>query len=324
MSAAADFANWLADKQRLLVVSHQRPDGDAIGSQLGLHHCLQALGKDSVPFVDAPLPARYEPYAVPELIVCLPMDLSDFDGLICLDCSNPERLALPNGLPLAAFDLPTYAIDHHIDNSRYADQVHVDATRAATAAILAEFIRENGWPLPKPGATQLYIGMITDTGGFRFSNTTPETLRTAAWLLDQGADFAQANNDIFFNEPLPMLRLQARIIEETRTEFDGQLAYFVLRDEMLQEFGIDARDTEDVIDVVRQVAGAKIVCRMNPSGDGMRFSLRSKDDAYPVIGIAHEIGGGGHQMAAGAHRSGISIAEAEQLLIDLVGKVLNE
>jgi phosphoesterase RecJ-like protein len=324
VSAAAAFATWLADKTRLLVVTHQRPDGDAIGSLLGLHHCLLALGKDSVPFVDAPLPARYRPYAHSDLLVCIPMDLNDFDGIICLDSANEDRLALPNDLAFADFDLPSCTIDHHVDNTGYGDLSHVDPTRAATASILADIIRENAWSLPPEGATLLYLGTVTDTGGFHFSNTTSETLRTAAWLLDHAADFARVMNDIFFNAPLSMLRLRARIVEEMRLEYDGRLAYFIVTDELLAEFGIASRDTEDLIETVRQVAGAKIVCRMQPNGDGVRFSLRSKDAAYPVIDIAHKIGGGGHQMAAGAFRLGISLAEGEQLLIDYVGNVLNE
>jgi bifunctional oligoribonuclease and PAP phosphatase NrnA len=324
VSAAAEFANWLADKSRLLVVTHQRPDGDAIGSLLGLHHCLLALGKDSVPFVDAPLPARYAPYSHADLVVCLPMDLNEFDGVICLDSANEDRLALPNDMPFSDFDIPTCSIDHHVDNTRYGDFIHVDPTRAATASILAEIIRENAWPLSADGATLLYLGMVTDTGGFHFTNTTSKTLRTAAWLLDQNANFAQVMNDIFFNEPLPALRLRARIIEDMRQEHDGRLVYFIVTDELLASFGIAARDTEDLIETVRQVAGAKIVCRMQPNGSGVRYSLRSKDEAYPVIGIAHKIGGGGHKMAAGAFRPDISLAEGERLLIDYVGKVLNE
>lgn len=324
MRAAAEFAAWLADKERLLLVTHQRPDGDAIGSLLGLHHCLLTLGKDSVPFVDAPLPARYTPYMHADLIVCLPMDLSDFDGIICLDSANEVRLALPNDLAFADFDLPSCTIDHHVDNTRYGDLVHVDHTCAATASILAEIIRENAWSLPADGATLLFLGTVTDTGGFHFTNTTADTLRTAAWLIDQGANSAQVMNDIFFNQPVSNLRLRARIIEDMRLEYDGRLAYFIVSDELLASFGVAARDTEDLIETVRQVAGAKIVCRMQPSTDGVRFSLRSKDATYPVIGIAHKIGGGGHEMAAGAFLPEISLEEGERLLIDYVGKVLNE
>ena len=323
MSVAAEFANWLEDKQRLLVVAHQRPDGDAIGSVLGLHHCLRAMGKDSVPFADATLPARYRPYEDPALVVGLPMDL-DFDGLICLDCANVTRLALPNGYTLDDFDIPIANLDHHIDNTRYGDFIHVDHQQAATATLLADIIRENSWPLPAAGATVLYLGAITDTGGFRFSNTSSATLRTAAWLLEQEADLERVMNDIFFNDPLPVLRLEGRVIEETQLAHDGRLAFFFLEDELLDEYGVNIRDTEDLIDVARRVAGATIICRMNASGTGVRFSLRSKDAACPVIGIAHEIGGGGHQMAAGAFRDNITREEAERLLIDLAGKVLNE
>jgi len=318
----AALAPWLLAHRRLLVVTHTRPDGDALGSAFGFAQALNDRGQAARVFVDAPLPAAYVEFAPADLLVDVPVAWADFDAVVCLDCANLKRLALPNGAALAQVPLPSCNIDHHVDNARYGDLALVAPATAATAELLTHLLQSWGWPLTAAAATRLLIGVLTDTGGFRHQNTTPTVLRTAADLLAAGADHPRVVRAVYGRETSGMLQLKAHIYRTLQLACGGRYAWFTLTPEVLTTCGVDERDTEDLIDTVRALQGVEIACRLQQVAEGVRVSLRSQNPAFPVIEIAHQLGGGGHPMAAGALQQGADLATTEARVLALVKELL--
>jgi phosphoesterase RecJ-like protein len=215
-------------------------------------------------------------------------------------------------------------IDHHPPgNGCSADTAWVQPDMAATAQMLAVMLREWHGAIPGAAATALLVGILMDTGGFRFSNTDAAALRQAAALINDGADYAAAVNALFFNEPLACRRLAARVLEAAEFAHDRRLAYAVVTPEMLQELEVAPGDTEGLIDTLRCIEGVEIACLIQPEPDQVRLSLRSQNPELPVNGIAAELGGGGHALAAGARLPNTTAEQASRRLLAMAGKLLH-
>ena len=319
---ALSFQLWLAERKNILLLTHARPDGDAIGSLLGAFYALRNVCTVH-PFSNDRFPARYHAYAPKELQMGGKLDPAAYDGVLCLDSATEERLSLPQGMKLSHFSGAHCVLDHHIDNPGYAALSIVDPTAAAAAELLYRLLSECEVEICANAATAMLLGIVTDTGGFRFANTTPTTFHTAAALLAAGADHNRVMNSVFFNDPPGLMRLRAAVVEGMKVELDGRLVYFEVTDELLARFDVDPRNTEDLIEAVRVAAGAVIVCRLSKVNDGVRFSLRSKDPSVSIVEIAHAIGGGGHRLSAGAHAKDVTMVQAVELLRTEAKKVLN-
>ena len=320
---------WCRSRNRLLLLVHERPDGDALGAQLGLHLILSAAGHECVSFLSRPYPSRYEPLFGPtakELDVFFgqfPYAISDFDGVIVLDTSNAKRTDTPESIPVEQLRGTACVIDHHYDNERFGEVNWVDSDHAATAQMIAEFAKSSGLTVSAAAATALLAGIMTDCGGFRFRNTTASVFRTAANLADCGAVPGILADALFFNEPYAKMRLKSKVLESAKFEFDGRFVYAVTTPELLDELGLGPADTEDVIDVIRAISGVEIACLMQRTPDGdMRLSFRSRSETFDVSELAHELGGGGHRLAAGARLENTPVERAVSRVVELVGGVL--
>ena len=183
-------------------------------------------------------------------------------------------------------------------------------------------IQELALPMSAETATALILGIITDTGSFRFNNTTSQTLRSAAWLKEKNADYGKVVDEVYYNEPFNMLKFQAKLYEDLQFSYDNRLAYFILTDELMSRYGVTADDAEEIIDIARVIKGVEIVCRIQDTDEGVRYSLRSMSPEKPILGIAHKLGGGGHALAAGALVKDISVRKAEELLLAYVGEFI--
>ena len=233
-------------------------------------------------------------------------------------------MELPGGRAPADFaSLDVANVDHHVDNPGYAAFNLVDPAMASTCEMLAHLAESQGVAIQADTATSALIGVFSDTGGMRFSNTTPLTFRLAGWLLEQGADHDAVTRALFFCDTIEYVRLTSHVIATMKTAFDGRLAYFMLERDTLDSFGVPNADSEDLIDVIRGIRGVEIACRMQAVEGAVRFSFRSMNRDLPIIGLAHTIGGGGHAMAAGATGTGMTLADAEQTLLRLVEELLN-
>jgi phosphoesterase RecJ-like protein len=323
ISSSSKVAAWLAAKTRLLVLTHVRPDGDAFGSLYGAVAALRAAGKDCAGYLSTPLPERYGPIFPQSLPICHEATeaLEAFDGILCLDTSNSERLALPPGLDLEAARSKMCNIDHHPGNPEYGQLNWIVPQAAATAEILAVQFRKMGWTTAE-SANCLLTGMIMDTGGFRFPNTSPQVLQTASRLMQAGADLASIMDAMFSREKLGRRQLEAELLNQATFAFGSRLAYAVLRPEQVAEHQLSPADLEGLIDSLRVIDSVEIACLIQPEADGVRFSLRARSAAHPVKAIAETLGGGGHLLAAGAKLMDIPLEEAEKRLLQLASKVL--
>jgi phosphoesterase RecJ-like protein len=287
---------------RFLVVTHENPDGDALGSMLAATLALRAVGKDAVMYLTgrAPLPAEYRFLSLAGLTHDLPDDLAE-RVLLAVDCANERRI----GEDTAAVEGSALVVnvDHHHDNSRFGDVDLIDADASSTAEIVRDILRELDVALTPEIAEALYVGLVTDTGRFQYTNTTPKALRLAAELVETGADVHGVFQHVYETVQFAKLKLLARALDRASLyEGGGLVVSYLLKDDFA-EVGAEEPYSEGIIDQLRSVEGSEMVAliREPPRDEGpaRRISLRSSHDEVDVSAIAREMGGGGHRQAAG-------------------------
>jgi phosphoesterase RecJ-like protein len=296
-------ADAIRTHDRFLLITHENPDGDALGSILAAKLVLDALGKDSTMYLSgqAPLPAEYRFMPLEELRRDLPNDTAD-RVLFALDCANESRLgegrAALEGAPLVL------NVDHHHDNSRFGNVNLVVADASSTGEIVRDLIRELGVELTPELAEALYVALVTDTGRFQYANTTPKSLRLAAELVEAGADVHRVFHSVYESVQLAKLKLLARALERAQVyEGGGLVVSYLLRTDFA-EVGAAEPYSEGIIDFLRAVEGANMAALIReppaPGRPARRVSLRSSSDELDVSAIARASGdGGGHRQAAG-------------------------
>jgi bifunctional oligoribonuclease and PAP phosphatase NrnA len=299
----AAVADALRSHDRFLLITHENPDGDALGSLLAAKLALDELGKDSVMYVSglAPLPAEYKFMPLEELRRELPADAGE-RIVFALDCANESRL----GEGQRALDGATVSlnVDHHHDNTRFGDVNLVVADASSTGEIVRDLIRELGIELTPDLAEALYIALVTDTGRFQYANTTPKALRLAAELVEAGADVHRVFQSVYESVQLAKLKLLARALERAEVyEGGGLVVSYLLRTDFA-EVGAAEPYSEGIIDFLRAVEGADMAALIReppaPGRPARRVSLRSSSDELDVSAIARASGdGGGHRQAAG-------------------------
>jgi bifunctional oligoribonuclease and PAP phosphatase NrnA len=293
----------LRDNERFVVTSHDNPDGDALGSLLATHLALGALGKDSVMVLGGPslLPEEYRFLELERrgLLRELPAD-ADARVLVAVDCAQENRVVATELFDRATL---TVNVDHHHDNTRFGDIDLVVDEASSTAEVLADLFDDLGIALTPEIAEALYTAIVTDTGRFQYSNTTPKALRLAARLVEAGADVTKVFVEVYESTPFPKLKLLARALEHATEFADGRIVISELRREDFDAAGAEEPYSEGIIDHLRAVDGAELVAlvRELPPGASQRRkgSLRSHPDGVDVSAIARSFGGGGHKRAAG-------------------------
>jgi bifunctional oligoribonuclease and PAP phosphatase NrnA len=287
---------------KFLLVTHENPDGDALGSILAASLALETLGKDAVMYLSGttPLPNEYEFMELDELRRELPGDFTE-RVVIALDCANRRRV----GPDSSFLDQTTLVvdIDHHHDNTHFGAVNLVDGAASSTGEILAALFQELGVGLTPAIAEALYIALVTDTGRFQYTNTTPATLRLAADLVEAGADVHRVFQGVYENVAFAKLKLLARALERARVYEGGRVIVSVLLREDFDDAGAEEPFSEGIIDHLRAVEGADMVAliREPPTQDGPthRVSLRTTAEDIDVSAVARKSAGGGHRQAAG-------------------------
>src|SRR5918995_274456 len=298
----AQAAEVIRGGERFLVTTHENPDGDALGSMLALKLALDQLGKDATMLLvgDAPLPGEYSFMPLEELLRTVPDDASQ-RILFAVDCANESRIGPdPEVLQLSPLVVD---IDHHHDNSRFGDVNVIDANASSTGELLRDLFRELDVELTSQIAEALYIALVTDTGRFQYTNTTPKSLRLAAELVEAGADLHRIFQGVYESVQFAKLKLLARALERAQVYEGGRLVVsYLLRDDF-QEVGAAEPYSEGIIDYLRAVEGAQmaVLIREPPRSGGPlhRVSLRASLDELDVSAIARKSDGGGHRQAAG-------------------------
>ena len=289
---------------KFLLTTHENPDGDALGSLLGMHELLKQLGKDSVMFLGAdefPLPWEYRKMPLDEVQNEPPGDI-DGRTVIFLDCGNIDRMPVDF---LQRDGVHIVNIDHHHDNTRFGTVNLVDAHASCTAEIVWEVAKELGAEITPAIGDALYVGLITDTGKFMYTNTSSRSHVMAAELIDSGVESHAIYRQLYEELPFPRLLLLSRALNGVQ-RFDGGVvtATFITRADF-EETGAVETDSEGIVDHLRSVDGTKVALLVREllSDDrtgSRKVSLRATDGTVDVSRIARGLGGGGHRQAAGA------------------------
>ena len=277
---------------------HVWPDGDALGSMLALHHLALAHGTASV--ASWPEPRHVAPHYqfLPGLELVTKAD--DFPAapevMVTFDSGALGRLGSLQDAAEAAREL--IVVDHHASNTRYGTINLVDPDAPATAAIVRELARCVGWELDRNAALCIYTGLVTDTGRFQYSNTTPEVFSLAEELARFDLPIASLTRELFEKHRFTYLKLAAEAIERAELDLATGLVAAWVTQEDLDLHGVQLDETEGLIDLVRRTAEARVALVAKESPDGVRVSLRSVDET-DVGSIAAALGGGGHRYASG-------------------------
>ncbi|MCS7057716.1 MAG: bifunctional oligoribonuclease/PAP phosphatase NrnA [Meiothermus sp.] len=278
----------------IFIVSHVDPDGDAIGSSLGLYRALKALGKRAFWIADPP---RYLRFLAREEEYSDPVErLPEGATLVVLDAAEPNRVA---GAPVEGFVIN---IDHHGTNPRFGYLSVVDPSKAATAQIVKDLIDALGVQWSPEIATPVLTGLITDTGNFRFANTTPEVLRAAAELVGYGVRLAELTDRLQWR-PAGYFKALGAVLSTVEFHFGGLLVTAHLPP------GLSVEDSDDFVGFIRYAEGSQIAVFLREREEGVKLSIRSRG-GVSAQAVAVRLGGGGHVPAAGATLRGVSLEEA--------------
>ena len=293
----------LRSASKLLLCTHEHPDGDALGSLAAMQLALTQLGKDALSFMAAdefPLPYEYRFLTVDRLVTDVPGDVGE-RTIVFLDCGNIDRN--PADL-VTTRDARIVNIDHHHDNTCFGSVDFVVPAASSTAEIVWSLLDPLGVTLTREIAEALYVGLVTDTGKFMYENTGPQAHLMAAELHQAGIDAQEIYRHLYENIPPAKLDLLGRGLSNMQ-RFDGgslSLAYLSRAD--YEAAGAEEGYSEGVVDHLRALEGTVVAAlvrdRLGPGSEGLRkVSLRAADDRVDVSSIAREYGGGGHRRAAG-------------------------
>lgn len=315
----SEIGRILREHQRFAVMSHVRPDGDALGSQLALALSLQQLGKEVRVWNEDGMLEKYSFLPRAELVTKPPSAPEDFDCAIALDTAIQNRL----GTALAAVHSKLWInIDHHLSNPGYGDVVYVDPDAPATAEIIFRLIKSQNLPFNRDIAENLYAAISTDTGSFQYPKTSARTFEIAAELIRAGLDVGRLNQQLYENYPRRRLELLRELLRTMRFEHGGRVASVSLSLKTAAELGVLPEDNEGLIDHLRAIHGVIVAVFFEELDDGkVRVSMRSKNEAVDVCAICQKFGGGGHALAAGARVRG-TLAEVEEKVLEEIGDVL--
>ena len=318
------LSELLLSIDNVLILAHERPDGDAFGSVIALLTLLRNLGKKADSYFPEKISDRYKDFLCDGFYIETPPSDFNYSYCVSLDCSNLERLAICKEKEKEILSLPLINIDHHYDNGLYGTYNYIDSTASSAAEIIFDILKTSDkWIVTPNVATALTMGILMDTGGFRFDNTSPGVLKKASELMELGADYINTIKAMYFTKSPDIYNLEADIaFNHLKMAFDNRFAYFYLDDEILAKHNLTTRDTEGLIDTVRIIKGIDITAILTKKNNGFRVSLRSNNSNYSVAEIAHKLNGGGHKLAAGCFIETEDAKEAEQILLNHVKKTL--
>jgi len=293
----------LRQAEKLLLTTHENPDGDALGSLLGMHQILRQLGKDSLMFMagaEFPLPYEYRHMDLSEVIHEPPADLTE-RTVVFLDCGNIDRMPVDF---LQDDNLHVLNIDHHHDNTRFGTVNLVCGNKSCTAEMVFDLAKELGAELTTEIAESLYVGLVTDTGKFMFDNTTPESHHMAAELIEAGVSPADIHRSLYEGLPFARTELLARALARIQRFDDGTITLtYLTRDDFTESNAVET-DSEGIVDHLRAVENTAVAVLVRDllaadRAGSRKVSLRATDGRVDVSKIARTFSGGGHRQAAG-------------------------
>lgn len=323
MTAATfdEIGKVFREHQKFVVLSHVRPDGDALGSQLALGLSLQQLGKNVRIWNEEGMLEKYSFLPRAELLTKPPATAENVDVAVALDTAIQNRLG--NTLAAIASAKLWINIDHHLSNPGYGDLVIIDPSAPATGEIIFRLIKSQSLPFDHDIAENLYAAISTDTGSFQYPKTSAGTFEIAAELVRSGhLDVGKISQQLYENYPRRRLELLRELLQTTGFSECGRVATFSLSLKTAAELQVIPEDNEGLIDHLRAVHGVIVAIFFEELSDGkVRVSMRSKDEKVDVCAICQKFGGGGHTLAAGARVRG-TLAEVEQKVLEETGEAV--
>lgn len=302
---APAFADFIARHDAFFIAAHVRPDGDAVGSCLGLAASLRAAGKTATVVLEDGLPESLDFLPGAETIITPDALTPGEAAVIALDTATRERLG--HTVAAAFDDRPREwaNIDHHVSNPGYGDLVLVDAIAPATGQVLYELLGAVGLPRPLATIENFFVALSTDTGSFRYPNTTARSFAIAAEMVEAGLDVGRISALTYQRRPLRQLHLLQHLFQRLRLDADGRVASWDLDMAAKNALALKPDDSEDLIDHLRGIDSVLVAVFFEELPDGkIRISSRSKDRSIDVGKVCQHFGGGGHAMAAGARMPG--------------------
>ena len=319
----AEIGEVLRNHQSFVLMSHVRPDGDAIGSQIALGFSLMAMGKTVYLINEDGLPETMAFLAGSEKVTTPPAGPLDVEVAIALDTATKPRLG-DAALHAASRAKIWLNIDHHISNPLYGDVNLIDSTSPATGEILYDLITALDMPLPAETRDAIYVAVSTDTGSFQYPSTTVKTYEMAADLVRRGLDVGKINSDTYDNQPYRRVELMRALLNTLERSADGWVAHWELRDQIRADLALLPEDSEGLIDFIRAIRGVRLAVFFEELRDGkVRVSMRSKDKRLDVCQIATRFGGGGHALATGIRMKG-PLEDAKALVLAAIREKVDE
>jgi len=315
-----EIIETISGKNNILVVTHVFPDGDALGSQLGLAHILASLGKKVRLFGDERVSHIYDFLPGCEKIETKLPDLADIDGVIALDCGDRYRLGRKMDALLTFH--PLMVIDHHAGHKDFGDLRWVEPQRSSTAEMVHDLAKALQAEIPYNAAFCLYTAIVSDTGSFKYDSTSAHTFNVAADLLALGVRPSEISDKLFDNYSVNRLHLLETVLSTLELYADNKIAIITATREMFARTGANREDTEDFINFPRALRSVKVAVFFKEEDGGLSASLRSKGDSCDVSLVANAFGGGGHRNAAGFRLENNTIIRVREKLLQELLKIV--
>lgn len=313
-----DIKDIIDSSKKIAITYHVSPDGDAIGSALALLQGIRNYGKEAYVISKDIIGDNlgFLPYSG-EITGEVTKPTEKTDCVIVVDCGNYERISAD----LEGFKGTIVNIDHHLSNDMYGNVNYVNPKAAATAEIIYELLLSLNVEINNDIGTCVYTSLMTDTGSYRYSNTTKVTHYIAGDLIENGLNHEEIHRKVFDNRSYEKLKLISLVLSDMELICNGKIVLMRVTKEMLEKTNVDSKDSSDIISMGNQVKGVEGSILLKESDIGIKVSLRSKED-LDVRNVAECLGGGGHIKAAGALIKDKTIAEAKDIIVKLLEKEL--
>ena len=312
----------ILESNKIGLTFHTSPDGDAIGSTLGLLNGLREIGKDVYVISREVIPNNLSFLPLgDEIDGEITKPINETDLVIVLDCGNEDRICAD----LEEYEGVILNIDHHVSNDNYGKYNYVDSKASATAEIVYLLLKELNFAfnssenIYKTIGTCLYTSLVTDTGSFRHSNVRKRTHDIAGALIECGVNNSYVYNELFGNKPYDKVKFTGAALNNLQLYINNKVSFIEVPLKMLESFGMESVDTSDIINMILSIAGVEVAVIIKEVEDGVKGSLRSKND-IDVSKIAGVFGGGGHVKASGLKIMNVSLEEAKNKILKEIEK----
>lgn len=319
MMAENSIISKIKGVNTVAILPHVSVDGDALGSSIALAYAVKEMGVKPIIYMEEEIPSSYKFLPGTEFTKTYQGEVKKYDLVLALDTGDIERL----GKRVEIFNIAsdTINIDHHATNTKFAKLNYVKTSSSATGEIIYQLIKKAKIPLTKEISTCIYVAITTDTGGFRYNNTTSITHLIVSDLINNGVDVAKVSQLLFETMPLSKTRLTGLAIETLEILEDGKTAFITVTENMIKKAAAKEEDCDGIVNIGRNIKGVEVgVLIRENSNNGFKINLRSKNYVDVSI-IANKLGGGGHKNAAGCTVKG-NMEDIKQMLLKEIRDVL--